>query len=63
MPAADSLFLSTYMALEEAMRLTVGHSFNTLIRDCTFRGISCRHPRFEYALQTIFHLCIPQKKI
>jgi hypothetical protein len=62
MPAADSLFLSTYMALEEAMRLTVGHNFSTLIRDCTFRGINCRHPRFE-PLQTIFHLCIPQKKI
>ena len=48
MPAADSLFLSIYMGLDERMRLRIGHSFDPLIKACTFKGIDCKNSRLVW---------------
>ena len=38
---AESVFLNTYMKLSEASRLRIGHSFESFIKECNFRGEDC----------------------
>jgi hypothetical protein len=46
MAAADSLFLSKYMTLQESMRLSIGHAFNSLINYCSFGAMDCKNRRY-----------------
>ena len=38
---AENQFLITYMGLSAAIREMIGHSFETFIQECTFRGATC----------------------
>ena len=38
---AENQFLITFMGLSGLIRKMVGHSFETFIKECTFRGANC----------------------
>ena len=44
---SEYTFLAQFMTLNETLRRSIGHQFESFIKSCTFRGKDCLNNRYE----------------
>ena len=44
----DFEFLEKYMSIRKKERITIGHGFSDMVKECTFRGRDCLEERFSW---------------
>ena len=53
---SEYTFLAKFMTLNETMRRSIGHQFDSFIKSCTFRGKDCLNARSELRIVTLSYL-------
>ena len=53
---SEYTFLAKFMTLNETMRRSIGHQFDSFIKSCTFRGKDCLNARSELRIITLSFL-------
>ena len=50
---SEYTFLAEFMTLNETMRRSIGHQFDSFIKSCTFRGKDCLNTRSELRRRSV----------